>query len=84
MKFLYFIILFGVCSLVLADQKKPECDCHAFIVNDMVNQVCPGSTFQFEQRGWHGSCESRGTDPNTGQCKCYNCSSCSLLDTPGL
>lgn len=77
--------MFLVCSLVSADQKRhTECDCYAYIVNDILNEVCPGSTFQFEQRGWHGSCDSRGKDPISGQCRCYNCNSCFLLDQPEL
>lgn len=85
MKLLYLLLVLSGCSLGWADQKKhAECDCFSFLVNGVVNDVCPGSTFQFEQRGWHGACDSRETDPSTGKCKCYNCNSCYILEEPDL
>jgi hypothetical protein len=54
-----------------------DCDCYYFGVE---TRVCPGSTFQFEHQNKHGYCESKGNDPVTGKCKCYNCDSCYLVN----
>lgn len=80
MKLLHIILIVSGCSLVWAGKKHDECDCINYMYDGVLKEVCPGSTFQFEDKGWHGSCDSKGKDPESGKCKCYSCNSCSLLD----
>lgn len=69
------MMLLLVPPTVVQGARYSECNCFAYALG----QVCPGSTYQFEQKGWHGYCESRGNDAS-GACKCYNCDSCKLVN----
>lgn len=70
------LLFFSYCVLAFPSFYRDTCQCFHFEGHD---PICPGSTFQFEEKGWHGSCEDKVIED--GKCACKRCNSCFLIDT---